>query len=248
MMRKLKTLGRTILSSFSWARRKPKTFRLGDIGDNVVVIANGPSLSETDLRSLGDVTKIGMNRIYLSDREDIRPDVIVVINRLIIEQYSEELCQLDIPVVTKWEFRRLFLGKTDNIHYINGSLSRYFLKWPSRVLFGHTVTNVALQLAFDSSARNIFIVGMDHNFSMASKTDRNREEVRTNEIDADHFLPNYFPKGSRWETPDLISSENEYKILKDYAERLNKSILDCTIRGKCKIFERGEWCSIRKSL
>ena len=247
-MRKLKTLIRSFSSAISWVLHRPKTLSLGNIGENVIVIANGPSLNDTDLSSLEGVTKIGMNRLYLSDRVDLRPDVIVVINRLIVEQYSKEFCELEVPVVTKWEFRKLFPKSATNIHYINGTFLPFWFKWPSMVMYGHTVTNVALQLALDSTAQDIFIVGMDHNFSNVCKKDRNREEVRTDEVDVDHFLPNYFPKGSRWETPDLICSEKEYKILKAKAAGLNKSITDCTLGGKCGVFKREEWWRIRNSL
>ncbi len=239
-MRKIKTLFQIIASKLSWRFSNPGTFTLGGKASKVVVIANGPSLSNTSLQGLEDTVKIGMNRIYLSDREDLKVDVLVVINELIVEQYSEELINLDIPVVTKWRFRSYFPSDTSNVFYVSPSFLGLRLAWPNSVLIGHTVTNVALQLALGSGAREIFIVGMDHNFN-TSRLDRNRIEIREDEVDTNHFLPNYFPKGSKWETPDLISSELEYQNIKKFAEKNGVKIWDSTIRGKCDIFNKLEW-------
>jgi len=247
-MRKVKTLIRLLLSNFSWFIDKPKRFKLKNVSDDIIVIANGPSLKETDLNGLEHITKIGMNRIYLSTRNDLKVDVLVVINKLIIEQYKNEICELDIPVITKWEFRKYFPRNKDNIYFVKGTISSLLIKWPNFVLFGHTVTNVALQLALSSKSKSIHIVGMDHNFKAADINDRNREEVRSEDIDLDHFLPNYFPKGSRWETPDLISSEREYLIIKKHSENINKNIYDCTINGNCNVFIKKNWINQKEKM
>lgn len=246
-MRKLKTLLQILASRLSWRFSNPATFTLKGNLNKVLVIANGPSLSDTSLDGLEDTVKVGMNRIYLSDRTDLKVDVLVVINELIVEQYIDELLNLDIPIVTKWRFRSYFPKETRNIFYVSPSFPGLSLSWPNSVLMGHTVTNVALQLALGSGARGIYIVGMDHNFS-TSRLDRNRTEIREEEIDRNHFLPNYFPKGSKWETPDLLSSELEYQAIDKFAKKNGVKIWDSTIGGKCQVFDKLEWEKAKSEL
>jgi hypothetical protein len=87
----------------------------------------------------------------------------------------------------------------------------------------------------------VIIIGMDHNFSTKSKNRPNKMEVREEEEDVNHFHPNYFPKGSKWETPDLKSSEYFYKIARKEYEKDGRQIIDCTIGGKCEVFEKDDY-------
>ena len=63
--------------------------------------------------------------------------------------------------------------------------------------------------------KRVFIVGLDHNFSFNG----NVNETQKVHSDSNHFIKDYFPKGSTWETPDLLSSEYFYKEL-----RMSKSL------------------------
>ena len=60
-------------------------------GERCFVIGNGPSLKNTDLSKLtGDFT-IGMNRIFLAAEElGFRPDILVCVNDLVVEQSVTE--------------------------------------------------------------------------------------------------------------------------------------------------------------
>jgi len=86
----------------------------------------------------------------------------------------------------------------------------------------------------------VLIIGMDHNFITKKSNTPNKTEIRDEELDVNHFHPNYFPKGSKWETPDLTSSEYFYSIAKRVFEEDGRKIYDCTINGKCQVFDKAE--------
>ena len=101
-----------------------------------------------------------------------------------------------------------------------------------------TVTYAALQVIYYMGFSEVIIIGMDHNFTTKSKNHPNKTELRDEEVDLNHFHPDYFPKGSKWETPDLVSSEYFYNIAKNIFEDDGRKIIDCTINGKCQVFEK----------
>lgn len=209
-------------------------------GERCYLVANGPSLKKMDLSFLENSISFGLNRIYLAyDDMNFKNDYLVSINGLVLSQFNEEIQDLAIPKFLNWESKSSF-EPDDSIHYIYKSFSGND--------FGHdiskslnpaaTVTYAALQIIFYMGFSEVVIIGMDHNFETKKKNRPNETEVREEEVDNNHFHPNYFPKGSKWETPDLVSSEYFYKIARDVFEKNGKRIYDCTLDGKCEVFEK----------
>ena len=58
-----------------------------------------------------------------------------------------------------------------------------------------------------------------------------------------HFHPNYFPKGSKWQLPDLLRSEIAYRIARRAFEDNGREIVDATVGGNCPIFEKVDYLS-----
>jgi hypothetical protein len=77
---------------------------------------------------------------------------------------------------------------------------------------------------------------MDHRFK--AKGVPSAAEVRKSEVDEDHVHPNYFPKGMKWELPDLVRSELAYAEARAAYERAGRGIVDATVDGACTIFEK----------
>jgi hypothetical protein len=85
------------------------------------------------------------------------------------------------------------------------------------------------------------LIGVDHNFVDQGKP---HQEVVTQSHDANHFDPNYFGKGYRWNLPDLETSEYAYRMAKDHYERNGRRILDATVDGKLQVFPKVEFTSL----
>jgi predicted acylesterase/phospholipase RssA len=110
-----------------------------------------------------------------------------------------------------------------------------------RVWEGATVTNVALQLAFHMGFQQVILIGVDHNFT--SKGEANKTVVSEGD-DPNHFMPNYFGKGARWQLPDLDTSEIGYTFARDAYRTAGREVLDATVGGKLTIFPKVDYASL----
>lgn len=214
-------------------------------GKRAFIIGNGPSLRQTDLGKLRDEFTFGLNRIYLMFPElGFSATYLVSINDLVMEQCAHEMAALTMPRFFAWRSRRHFepLKPTaENLPtflYTSYTGPRFASDVCGRVWEGATVTNVALQLAFHMGFAQVILIGVDHNF--ATKGQANQTIVSEGD-DPNHFAPNYFGKGFRWQLPDLETSEIGYALARQAYEHSGREVLDATIGGKLTIFPKVDY-------
>lgn len=210
-------------------------------GETCILLANGPSLANEDLRLTFQFPTFGLNRVYLgADKLNFKLDYLVCVNRLVLSQFGSEIEGVRCKKFLSWDSRTNFQA-VDDIHWLNPGLQfNSFSKDITRGLNpAATVTFAALQIIYFMGFEKVVILGMDHSFSLKKSTIPNTTEVYNHEEDVNHFLPNYFPKGVKWETPDLVSSEHFYSIAREVYERAGRRIVDCTTKGQCEVFEKG---------
>lgn len=208
-------------------------------GKKCVILCNGPSLNDVDFDFLQEkgVFTIGLNKInLLFDRTEFRPNLIVAINKLVIDQNKDFFNETDIDVILDSATSHL-LKKKPNINYIY-SLP-YQLKFAGdirgAVCQGYTVTYAALQIAFHLGFSEVALVGCDHNFFTKGSPNM---KVKSGDTDPNHFSKDYFSGGVEWQLPDLLGSEVHYKMADEYYKAHGKTIYNATSGGKLEIFER----------
>jgi hypothetical protein len=228
--------------------QKLLTFQNKHKGERCFIIANGPSLAKTDLSLLQGETTFCMNRIYLMfDKLDFTPNYYVVSNELILEQFATDIANIKSQKFLNWNRNQFFTHdqRTNFLRFYYAINEKLSTRLMDGVYSGGTVTHACLQLAYFMGFSEVYIVGMDHNFvdtGVPSKT-----EVRKDEIDKNHFHPNYFPKGSKWQLPDLNRCEYVYQDALDRFNADGRNIYDLTIEGKCTIFPKKEYLSVIKN-
>ena len=205
-------------------------------GQKAVIVCNGPSLLDTDLSLLDGVFTFGLNKInLLFDKSPFRPSCIASVNPHVLEQNAAFFNQTEIP---------LFLAHTgikhvrprDNVVFVHTADRRRFARDCSVSLFeGFTVTYVALQLAFHMGFSQVALIGCDHTF--ATKGPANKL-VTAQGSDPNHFDPNYFANGAKWNLPDLAQSEVSYHLARAEYEAAGRRIVNATVGGKLNIFPR----------
>ncbi len=223
----------------SWrSRRKIKRIRNTKRGQKAVILCNGPSLNRVDFSELDSVYTFGLNKInLLFDKSAFRPDCIVAVNKYVIEQNREFYEKTEIPLFLDSEGLR-HVSARESIAYLPHTLERGFAKDCSMNIYqGHTVTYVAMQLAFHMGFDSVALVGCDHNF--ATKGPANKA-VKSGEVDQSHFDPGYFSGGQVWQLPDLFESEVSYTMARDVFSAHGRTIVNATVGGKLGIFERCE--------
>ncbi len=208
-------------------------------GRKAVILCNGPSLNRVDFDLLNrtHVFTFGLNKInLLFARASLRPSVIVAVNPHVIEQNADFFNSTQIPLFLDARAARRIRFRS-NIHLLHSSgLSARFAEDCSwSICQGHTVTYVAMQLAFHMGFRSVALVGCDHSF--ATKGPANAT-VAAEQNDPNHFDPTYFSKGVTWQLPDLARSELHYAIARDVFEKHDRRIVNCTDGGKLELFDR----------
>ena len=212
------------------------------LGERCFVLGNGPSLRQTDLTRLRDEVVIGTNRIYLLfDELGFSTTYYVSVNRLVIEQCTEEIAALAMPKFLSWECRdvaqftesTIFLRRTSGPAFSTNVAQGY---WE-----GSTVTYAALQVAFHLGFQEVVLLGVDHSFTTKGKP---HEEVVSAGDDPNHFDPKYFGRGFRWQLPDLETSELAYRIADFVYRESGRTIVDATVGGQLRVFPRLEFESL----
>jgi hypothetical protein len=216
-------------------------------GKRAFVIANGPSLKQTDMSKFKNEFTFGMNRIYLMFPElGFSTTYLTVVNDLVIEQTASDLAALKLPKFLAWRSRHHFpsdlpIPQLPTFLYTSYTGRHFSSDVRGRVWEGATVTNVTLQLAFHMGFQQVILIGVDHNYSTTGKPNTT---VTSQGDDPNHFSPAYFGKGFRWQLPDLETSEVGYAMVRDAYQKAGREVLDATIGGKLTIFPKVDYESL----
>lgn len=202
----------------------------GEIG---LVIGNGPSLRNVPISFLESYPSFGTNRIYLLD--GFIPTYYCAMNWLVIRQSLNEINQL---------YTRKFI-LADMAHEImdaipvNSLPEQQFSFNPEFGIWeGFTVTYACLQLAWWMGFEKILLVGVDHHYKI--KRNHPNREVVAIEPDRNHFSPEYFGPGTRWNLPDLEHSTQAYRFAKTAYGASGREIINLGPKSKLTIFKKGK--------
>jgi hypothetical protein len=233
-----------LFSSVSWRNsaeanksvRRIKNLKNKYLGKRCFIIGNGPSLNKTDLSLLKSEYTFGLNRIYLLfDKLGFNTNFLVAVNKLVIEQCAADIKKVNAIKFFSWKGKK-FVKLDKNTIFIRSLARQLFSTNPENGLWeGTTVTYVALQIAYYLGFKKVIFVGVDHQFQSKGFP---HEEILSQGDDKNHFSPDYFGEGLKWNFPDLKTAEYAYKIAKINYEKDGREIVDATIGGKLKIFRK----------
>jgi hypothetical protein len=213
-----------------------------EINNRAVLVANGPSLNRMDLKFLKNNTCIGLNKIYLGFKKfGFYPKYYVAVNDLVIQQSVNEIKSLNcIKFISKRN--AIFAPESAMTYHIDTSSpsERFCTDISVGVHEGWTVTYAALQIAFYLGFKEVIIIGLDHRYTYHGAP--NETQLLKGD-DPNHFASNYFGD-QPWHNPDLIRSEESYRIAKQIFEENGRRIIDATLDGACTIFEKQPYTNI----
>lgn len=182
-----------------------------------------------------------MNRIYLLfDELGFETSFYVAINTLVILQCADEIRRLGMPKFVTWRGRR-WLSSDPGCMFLDTDYSdpvSFSKDLTGRVSEGSTVSYVALQLAYYMGFDEVILVGVDHSFQAKGEPN---SIVQSQGNDADHFSPEYFGQGFRWQLPDLEASERAYRLAKQAFEDDGRRVVDATVGGKLEVFPKTDY-------
>lgn len=217
------------------------------------VIGNGPSLNDTDLDKLQNEITFGVNGIFLKFQEtDFRPSFYVVEDHLVAEDRQEQINSLSgftklFPIYLAYCLNEgpetIFFDHRPRKSYPYGF---DFSTDASEFTYaGCTVTFTCLQFAFYLGFEEIYLIGVDHSYSIpkAARKDKsyNVDILDMGHDDPNHFSKDYFGKGYRWHNPQSEKMEQAYKEAKRVTDLHGCTIYNATKGGKLEVFPRVDY-------
>jgi hypothetical protein len=214
-------------------------------GQRIFIIGNGPSLMKTNIRRLKNEVTIGCNGIFLMfDEMGFLPTYYTVEDTLVAEDRAEKINMIKGTIkVFPYDLRYCLNPDSDTI-FINfqrryGGFPKFSSFFEKRVYWGGTVTYLNLQLAYYLGAREIYLIGIDHNYNPPSTGDIQQGTVITSHSqDPNHFHPGYFGPGFRYHDPMPERMERAYRKAREFSEKNGIAVYNATEGGKLEVFER----------
>lgn len=213
-------------------------------GERCFIIGNGPSLRVEDLEKLRDEITFATNRIFvLFDKTDWRPTYYCAADPLTINN--------SLDGIKAFSCKKKFIGLLGRNHYeeIEDATFLYLEQgdnYPdlpgfsddicAKVYCSVTVTYMCFQVAVYMGFNEIYLLGVDNNWSAYRKADGT--VVRQENV-ADHFdekYENYAPQPLA--PPQGEKSMLAYEGALKYAQEHDIKIYNATRGGKLEVFER----------
>ncbi len=214
-------------------------------GKRCFIVATGPSLTVEDLEVLSANQEIciSMNRIYsIFDRTAWRPNYYMIEDAKMIEDLAGDIASLSldykfVPAIPKyyWEQRNADTAIKYNIivQDYKKSMPSFSNSIERCVYNGRTVTYACLQLAVYMGFKEIYLLGVDFNYS-----------------DNLYSPENHFEGYHSTEKKVRLNPVHPHKILlayeraKRYAILNNIKIYNATRGGKLEVFNRADFDSL----
>lgn len=216
--------------------------------ESCFVIGNGPSLTGEDLETIcrNKMISFACNHIYRAyEKVSWRPDYYVIIDSGGIIVINDQLKY--ISENCKYMFSRSngrlrnFADKIDNLQLFKSVFSESeeqvsFSEDCSKHLYiGHTVTYAMLQLAVYMGFKNIYLLGIDHQYAVEYVGGKQR----LNNVKNHSYL---LSEGEDVSGSLLIDKTTfAYQAAKKYADEHGVHIYNATRGGKLEVFERVEF-------
>lgn len=245
-----------VLSHFqlSYHALKLRRFKGIHAGERCFIIGNGPSLSEKDLDVLEklQIPCFGFNRIYLMfEKTKWKPKYYISQDELTLMNCTSEVSQMGIqikfiPLALKY-YHHIYIPKAFYFHLKPASndmieasedISKY-------VCATTTVACTAIQFAVYMGFKEIYLLGVDHNFSQYKNS---KGEIVTDSTVKDYFSENYNTDKQQLYIPSLDKSTSAFIKMKEYCDQHNIKVYNATRGGKLEVFPRLDFDEVIKGI
>lgn len=218
-------------------------------GKRCFIIGNGPSLCASDLDMLRGEYTFAANRIFkIFTQTSWRPTYYLSVDDKVLKEIQNDLANYDLghlflrygktnvngPInkVTKIYHERLIFysnhpGVYNPVTYISEDISNHFCD-------GTTVTFGAIQLAIYMGFKEIYLLGVDNNYSVTYDLSGN---IQFQDSIDDYFFHSKLDSKTSY-PGNLHNSNFSYTIAREYCETHGIKIFNATRGGKLEVFDR----------
>jgi hypothetical protein len=229
-------------------------FRGRHTGKRCFIAGNGPSLNSINMTLLGDEITFGSNRCFLGyESWGMEFSYWAIEDKLQIEKYLKDY-QLGVPShVRKFiPFDYVEYANFENVTYFplmsgdgrtypNGLFYPAFSSRPPTLYHGFSVTYSLIQLAVLMGCTEIYLIGVDHNYSLPKRISglggRNATWTIDDSSRDTHFDRRYTTEKKEFIQPRPIHSEMAYDNARGWCEFNGVAIKNATPGSWLDVFE-----------
>lgn len=229
------------------SRSRKRLLKLHNIhkGKRCFIIGNGPSLDVKDLEKLKGEICFGTHRIYeIFDKTDWRPTYYCAQDSQLINQSAKFISNIQAKQKFIGMVKSLKYASIKGATYVSLILDSFYPELPkfsedvsNGIFEGFTVSYMCFQIALYMGFSEVYLLGIDHNYSKALQPDGT---ILENDKIQDHFSE----KDQIENVPQLFKSSLAYKKVSVYAKEIGVRICNATRGGKLDVFERVDFDSL----
>lgn len=232
--------------------RQLKKFKNIHKGKRCFIIGNGPSLKAEDLTTIYQNNDISFafNRIfYIIPQTTWQPTYYMSQDERMLSGHEKEVENIPtkykfIPIELEWYYNIKKISGSYQYHVINAektSNNFFSTRIDNHIVLWGTVVYSAIQMAVYMGIREIYLIGVDHNFN----TVRNKDgEIVTNPNVQDYFCEEYNKDKENLWIPNTDETTLIYMQAKKYAAKHGINIYNATRGGKLEVFPRVDFDSL----
>ena len=225
----------------SYSVNSLKKYKDSHKGERCFIIGNGPSLKVQDLERIKNEYTMGSNRIFtIYNETDFRPTYYFAQDQLVIRSNIDEIKALDGIKFIRSIGAKRYSDSTfiqfyiDDYNYLSKKSPKFANDISKCTYEGYTVTYSMIQFAVFMGFKEIYLLGVDTNYSISNGA-----------IDANsYFNKKMFDKNKIGELPDIVYNLMAYKVAKQYAESHGIKIYNATYGGMLEVFKRVNFDSL----
>ncbi len=234
-----------------YAKQFTKFYQIHN-GQTCFIIGNGPSLRAKDLTLLykNNIPTFAFNRIYyMFNKTDWRPTYYVSQDEKMLLGCKEEVDKLPldnkfIPIQLKFyydiEIKNANYFNMQTKEKVNEAFSEDISKY---VVNSNTVAYTAAQLAVYMGFKKIYLIGVDHNFSVVQN---DKGEIIKDDSVKDYFAEEYNHDKKDLYIPNLDESTRTFITMKKYCDEHEIEVYNATRGGKLEVFPRVDFNEVMK--
>jgi hypothetical protein len=226
-------------------------------GERCFILGNGPSLRHTDLTPLADEVTFGVNGIfYMTWQCGFTPTYYVVEDNHVFEDNLTRVNNVDAVARFFPSKYRPIIEPVPDTYFLPTDWSYYWAssEWYEKPRFSHdvarviyagqTVTFLNLQLAAYMGFAEIYLVGVDFDYTIPPAATIEGQSITSADDDPNHFHPDYFGKGKKWHLPKLDNVGAAMVCARQGVEVAGATIFNATLGGKLEVFPRVDYGTV----
>jgi hypothetical protein len=219
------------------------------------IIANGPSLQQTDMPKLRRELTMGCNGIYSAFPEwGFHTSYLVYEDIEQLELRRHDVGRVKGPIKMAALYNAYAFKADSQTVFFNAPRmrgQRYYWEelypqfstdFASVVHLGSTVTYIMLQLAYHLGCNPVYLIGLDHDYGELPKRFKPGKITITEDnidlIRGLHFSSKYYQVGDQIGVPDVARQEAAYTKAREAFEADGRQVFNASAHTALDVFER----------